>query len=147
MRRSCVCGYCGIAFVANVVKGAHRGKYCSLKCYRANKIGKPNGMAAERPSYLIYGGYKWVRIPFDCPGRLKKGMRGAKYIQEHVLVAENALGRPMKSGEVVHHINLDKLDNRKVNLLICSKAYHRWLHARMEQAWAKEHLVRNLEIA
>ncbi len=36
----------------------------------------------------------------------------------HRHVAERKLGRPLRSGEVVHHINRDKEDNRRGNLWV-----------------------------
>lgn len=51
---------------------------------------------------------------------------------DHVRVAEKALGKPLPSGAVVHHVNEIKTDNTPSNLVICpSKAYHNLIHARM----------------
>lgn len=63
--------------------------------------------------------------------RINTGSRKRQY--EHVLKAEKALGRRLKPGEVVHHINCDRTDNRSENLLVCSHKYHLQLHARMRR--------------
>lgn len=50
--------------------------------------------------------------------------------REHVLVAEDALGRKMPEGWEVHHINEIKLDNRPQNLVICeTRRLHGLMHA------------------
>jgi len=50
----------------------------------------------------------------------------------HRIVAEKMIGRPLKRGEVVHHINRNKRDNNPENLIVFSSQAE---HA----AWHKGH--------
>lgn len=54
-----------------------------------------------------------------------------KWREEHALIAERVLGKPLPAGAEVHHVDGDKLNNDTTNLVICpSRSYHQLLHKR-----------------
>lgn len=46
----------------------------------------------------------------------------------HRRVGEKKIGRRLETGEVVHHINKNRLDNRPTNLVVVADNVHRQLH-------------------
>lgn len=63
-------------------------------------------------------------------------MRGGNwdgYIYEHILVAEEFLGRPLRDNEVVHHLDFNRSNNRHENLLVLERGQHGKLHAWLDK--------------
>ncbi len=109
------CKQCGnpIETLKSLPPSMRKKKFCSHDCLRKyHKHGE-----------TLENGY--------VPGH------GARF--EHIAIAERALGRKFKKGEIVHHLNGVRNDNRNRNLLICTQSYHRWLHNEMGRRYMVEH--------
>ena len=91
-------------------------------------------MWANKSKYthrFICNGYRAIQVP-GHPMATKEG-----YVKEHRYVAESAIGRYLEPGEQVHHINLEKLDNRIENLAVLpTKKEHALVHKYMERVGA-----------
>src|SRR5262245_59260878 len=67
----------------------------------------------------VSSGYVFIRIAKN------------EYRQEHVLLAEKALGRPLPPAAEVHHVDERRGNNTPSNLVICeNREYHKLLHRR-----------------
>ena len=79
-------------------------------------------------------GYVRVLRPADYDGPC---IHGGRYVHEHRYVAEKKIGRRLRRGEVVHHLNHDRADNRPENIdVLPSVSAHRRLHA---AEWREAH--------
>jgi hypothetical protein len=76
---------------------------------------------------VLSSGYIGIRVPMGHHLRMKNA-----YAYEHQLIAEEKLGRNLKPGEIVHHINGKKTDNRPENIEICSSLHEHKTHHRGE---------------
>lgn len=72
---------------------------------------------------LTEHGYVKVRVGKSHPLADPNG-----YAYEHHLVICSAIGRLLRPGEVVHHKNGDKTDNRLENLELVTRAEHNAIH-------------------
>lgn len=89
--------------------------------------------------YHLYGPKKDRPKPPPKPKKQKscKSYRRKESTPIHRIVAEEILGRKLKPGEVVHHINLNKLDNTPENLFVfSSSSEHSKYHKALEKGIA-----------
>ncbi len=66
-------------------------------------------------NYQIKSGYKYVMVDYSHP-RATRRSKYSSYIPEQYLVVEKKIGRYLKKGEVVHHKDGDKSNNKLSNL-------------------------------
>jgi endogenous inhibitor of DNA gyrase (YacG/DUF329 family) len=65
----------------------------------------------------------------DSCGYLEVLVGNRRYAKLHRLLMERRLGRSLRKGEVVHHVNGNKRDNSDENLVVMSHREHAALHA------------------
>jgi hypothetical protein len=75
----------------------------------------------------ILNGYRLIFLPEHS--RAMKNSNWEGYVYEHIVVAEECVGRNLKDEEVVHHLNGKRDDNRHQNLLVLERSQHAKLHA------------------
>lgn len=91
---------------------------------------KPIEDWSDRDSYIDARGYRRVRVP-EHP----KAIKG--YFYEHRLVIEAEVGRVLKTKEVVHHKDRNKINNERENLLLTTPEEHAKIHAN-EDKWSMD---------
>lgn len=96
-------------------KVSHGLGFCTSHYHRFKKYGDPLGGGAPMrkcqigDTRLETSGYVSERV--DDHANARKG-----WVSQHVLIMSRVLGRPLASGENVHHKNGVKSDNRVSNL-------------------------------
>ena len=70
-------------------------------------------------------GYKVLNVP-DCPRGNPVGSEGWQY--EHILLIEEEIGRQITAEECTHHLDGNRGNNRKENLILMTKQSHATLH-------------------
>lgn len=110
----------------------HRGRKWT-DARRAHHPEKPSRDPAAPSGYDILTDRALGNKSITKQGYVLVAVGRKKRRYEHRVIAEKALGRPLKKSEVVHHINCIRHDNRPENLLICTTGYHVQLHDRMRK--------------
>ena len=143
-----MCLNCGVAiYVTPGRVKAGRGIYCSKEC-----------MATDFKHYVGNQNphFKGVEHTFVTKGQSRRLGYAFRYIwsefrkaftPEHIVKAEKVLGRRLRKGECIHHVDCDPLNNESGNLVICRTGYHHWLHWRMAELYAKEHFAKEVALA
>lgn len=76
-------------------------QFCSKECYFNDRI-----LSAKKTTYLKFGS-----------------------VHRHIFIAEKTLGRKLKKGEIVHHIDENKHNNIIENLAVLpSQSFHAQVH-------------------
>ena len=125
------CVLCGVIFQKKLIEMSEHNFCCREHFYRwnaerirkynqtTNPMNKPGGVLTSRirRGQMLRG---------SGEGKAYRKMLGR---HEHRKVAEEILGRPLQKGEIVHHIDGDKLNNAPENLMVLSsQAEHARLH-------------------
>ena len=119
IEHSCVvCGKVRKTKQFNTLRTTYTGM-CD-ECNRKSHVGKnnPNWKGGKR---FNNGEYYAVHCPSHP--RAHNGR-----VLEHILIAEEMLGRFLKDDEVVHHIDGNKKNNKQGNLSVLTQSQHAVLH-------------------
>jgi len=98
-------------------------------------VRRKRGEGAKNP----FNAYMEMRRQAGLDPKYKVIRIDSRIVAEHVYKAEKVLGRRLKVGEVVHHIDGNPQNNRNDNLIICTQKYHKnILHSLKGNDYIKE---------
>jgi hypothetical protein len=83
-------------------------------------------------SYRPSKRYKQIEVPSDYPGKRSRG----RTAYEHHVIYWQVYGVTIKAGEIIHHKNGNRLDNRPENLELLTASDH------MKQHWIENKRVK-----
>ena len=118
-----------LALNLNVSYATCKRFLCEAGLWELAKLKNCRGGGRKRTTLIDKFGYKYADSKYDYKNERGEIIRRL----EHHVIAEEKVGRKLKDNELVHHINLDKKDNRPENLFICeNNNQHRLIHCHLE---------------
>jgi hypothetical protein len=120
------CRHCAVVLSASLRRGKpawNKGQKLPL-----NQRGK-NHASWNGGRYISNDGY----VMLYCPSSSSSKSKWNSYKKEHILVVTNFLGRKLAKGEIVHHIDGIKINNKIENLFLTNHKGHRIAHASLQQ--------------
>lgn len=125
--RTClVCGTGFFSWPSQVKRGYAR--YCSKSCQVTDQHRNGVAIGARKGSaHHFWKGGRYI----DGNGYVRV-LVGAKYVKEHILVAEKMIGRKLKKNECVHHKDQNRQNNAEDNLQVMTRSAHTKLHHELD---------------
>jgi hypothetical protein len=119
----------------NVARELTRAKcaVCGKEFLPANPRKKINQITCSRECWFAYYRDDSGTVRDSAKGYKRVKTEDGKWRQEHCVIAEKMIGRPLTKEEVVHHRNGKKGDNRKENLQVVTKSEHSTIHQMAER--------------
>ena len=93
---------------------------CGMHAQRVRRYGDPHYVTPEQQRRANNRAAQLAR--FDCVKQDTYRKRHGRH--EHRLIAEQMLGRPLRLGEIVHHIDGNKQNNDPSNLQVMTQDHH-----------------------
>lgn len=97
----------------------------------AEQLGRSISEVSSRSKKL--GRERWRKGKGTHSGRPIDGFKDGSPVFTHRRIAEQIIGRRLRSNEIVHHIDFDKHNNDPSNLVIQSRSEHRKSHSSFER--------------
>lgn len=116
-----------------VIKG---GRPQSKRCHSCANKDKHPGRGSLNPNWRggrhqQTDGYVIMSLPKESPYRCMVDDQGR--VREHRVVMAESLGRPLKTWEIVHHLNGNRADNKIENLQLLPNAAEHCAMTRIQQ--------------